>query len=198
MKITGKIRIKNGDIKYLDRFLELLKSLKANPENEGKAGYIIVDMEEMSIKDSQRGYYFGILLPEIAEKAFERDIDKAHIEMKRRFAWNRIHAIEEIPTRQKERAILEYELVQDGKVKGIFRAMWYPGFSEPKVHVAIKLYLRGWMQSMSTMTIKDAAKFIKLVEVWAIRDLGISIKSDAPAIRTDAVRPKAQSNETTR
>lgn len=189
MRIRGKIKIKNGEVKYIDRFPDLLRKLKEDPEWQDKYGYITVDMKEIPIADSRRNYYYGYLIPPIAEKIGETE-DDTHILMKRKFDFYHINNIDEIPERHRDRALLEYELYQDGQLKGIFRAQWYPGFTTPKISTEILLELVGYMQSISTMNNREGAKYVKKVEVWAIDFLKIPIKADAPHVRTDAMREK--------
>ena len=189
MRLRGKIKINNGEVKYIDRFPDLLRKLKEDPEWQDKYGYITIDMAEMHIKDSQRNYYWGYIIPPIAEKLTLTQ-DEAHIEMKRKFAFYHVNNLEEISDRQRDRAIIEYELYQDRKLEGVFRTQWYPGFTTPKVGASVLMELIGYMQSLSTMTVKEGAQYIQKVEFFAIDFLKIPIKADAPHVRTDAMREK--------
>jgi hypothetical protein len=187
MRITGRIIINHGKIHYLDGFLELLEKLKKNPKAENKTGFVIIDLEEMEIRDYQRKYYWGYIIPPIAENSFGCNKDAAHIEMKRKFAYHVATHVAHIQAGHRNRAILEYRVYNQGEYVGIFRTMLHEGFAAPVLHKDLRFDLDGYLLSLSAMNKWEAAEYIKAVEAWAIDFLNIDIANDAPAYRDEAL-----------
>jgi hypothetical protein len=187
MKISGRIIIKAGQIHYLDNFLELLAKLKKNPQADNKIGFVVIDLEDMTTQEYQRKYYWGYVVQAIAEKAFDLDKDKAHLEMKRKFAYHQSSRVGHIPTNQRNRAILEYHVYNLREYVGIFRTMWNEYFTEPVLHKDLTFELDGYIQSITTMSKWEMATFILAVETWALDFLQIAIANDGPAYREEAL-----------
>jgi len=157
MKIIGNIRIKGGKIKHLDAFIENLTKFKNLPENDGMYGEISIETHDKGIRYHRHKYYRGYLLPPISAEAFDGNMLKAHIELKRMFLYNFVTALEEIPQKHRDRCIIEYNTWQeDGKPR-----------REPC----------GWIPSMANLTDREAIDFVKKVENFAFTDLQVAITS---------------------
>lgn len=195
MIISGKIKIPNSQdepLKYLDGFLDLVRDIKSNPEYHGKLAWMSIDIQEKTIRDSQRKYYWGYLIPPIADKSFDGDNNKAHIEMKYKFLYERANDINDIPKNKKSRSIFVYNIYRksDGEFIATVRHAYYDGYQDPSLGDDFIIKLDGYIPSLSKLSKREASLFLLKVESFALNDLQVSIKNDLASVRNDAIHVK--------
>lgn len=164
MKLTGNIRIKNGEIKYLDSFKERLAEFKK--QNEGKGGEIIVSIFEKDIEYHRHKYYRGFILPEIADAAFDGDQFEAHIAMKRKFMYTAVSRLADIPSKHRGRCIIDQEKIINAEGKEEIKTV-------------------GYMPSMGDISDKEAREYILKVEAFCFSDLQIGIPENRKDVLYD-------------
>lgn len=165
MKFAGRIKIKDGHIKYIDDFPGMVNQIKNDKKYQNREGEIMIEFKEQDVEYYQHKYYRGFLLPDIADTAFDGKKRRAHIEMKRMFLYFDVNNEDDIPAKHFGRCILDYERYKlaDGKI----------------VH-----NLRGYMPSMGDITKKEAKEFILKVENFAFTDLQIGYEKGSEAAVT--------------
>ena len=153
MKLTGIIKLSHGKIEYLDNFLDQLRAVKSNPAYNDREAEITVNFNIRKAAHYRFKYYYGYVLPVIANNSFSGNIQKAHIEMKRKFSYINITDLEEIPEEHYPGIIIEFE---------------YRGWGHERQAV-------GYIQGMRTMTDTEAREYILKVEAFIFEFLGQSI-----------------------
>jgi len=168
LKLSGIIRIHKQKIEHIDNFLNELKTLTNNPKMEGREGEIKIDFRDRRAGWYRYKYYWGYVLPPIAEASFDGNQRKAHIAMKNLFAYHAITDLDDIPEKHMSRVIIYCSQVPDAS--GEF------------VNVP-----RGYLQSMSTMTGEEAKDFILKVEAHLFEFVNGHIENDGIGYRQKAI-----------
>jgi len=168
LTLSGIIKIHNQKIEHIDNFLDELKKLKSNPEMEGREGEIKIDFRDRRAGWYRYKYYWGYLIPPIADAAFDGNQRKAHIAMKNLFAYHTITDFNDIPGKHFSRIIIYCSQV--------------PNATGELVSVPT-----GYLQSMSTMTGQEAKDFILKVEAHLFEFISEHIENDAIRYRQKAI-----------
>jgi hypothetical protein len=176
MKIIGRIKIKDGKIKYLDNFLDQIAEIKKVDGIEGREGEMIIDFKEKDVRWYQHKYYRGYILPPIAEKAFNGRLRRAHLEMKRQFLYMPIHDLDDIPEKHMDRCVIDTVTIKNEN-----------GQSETIIN--------GYMPSMAKITQKEAADFILKCEAFLFEFLEGAIEKEGAAYRDGALMIKRDEKE---
>lgn len=169
MKLSGVIKINDRKIEHCDNFLMELSKLKNDPKMDGVTGIITVDFNNNKKAQWYRfKYYYGYIIPPLADKSFSGNTRKAHIEMKRMFAYHPIQDFDDIPDAHMSGAIIECieEHHEDGQV--IRKSA-------------------GYCQGMRSMNNEEMKDFILKVESWYFEFLEGHIENDGIGYRQKAI-----------